>query len=129
MRDDRNDSRPSSGKPRGRRLGRPSGRKRLVSANIVAVFHRLGGRDALLEWARENPADFYTKLYVKLLPTQIQGTGPNGEHLLRAISDTPLTDDEWLKKFGNGIAHDDDSEGSLLESAAGPANGSDPLSH
>ena len=54
--------------------GRPKGtlskwsRKALQS--VEAVYKGLGGVDAMTEWARENPSDFYRGIYSKLLPSQ-----------------------------------------------------------
>lgn len=41
---------------------------------IENVFHLLGGIEAMTAWARENPTDFYTKVWVKLLPLQVKAS-------------------------------------------------------
>lgn len=38
-----------------------------VRSSVLAVYHRLGGDDFMLDWARENPTDFVTKVYGKLV--------------------------------------------------------------
>jgi hypothetical protein len=43
------------------------------------AFDNLGGVDALVRWAQENPTDFY-KLASKLIPTEVRGPGDQGEH-------------------------------------------------
>lgn len=45
-----------------------------VKDNVIAVFERIGGMDALAEWAEENRTEYY-RLYAKLLPTETQVTG------------------------------------------------------
>lgn len=42
-----------------------------VKEDVLAVFTRLGGTAAMAEWAAENPADFYTKLYAKMIPRNV----------------------------------------------------------
>ncbi len=39
---------------------------------IDLVFKWIGGVEQMAEWAKENPTDFYTKMYVKLLPMQVK---------------------------------------------------------
>lgn len=111
---------------KGRSEGVNKNRNKSTMGRIDAVWRRLGGIDAMTQWARENPTEFYTKLYAKLIPVELRGTGENGEHLIKAISDTPLTDDEWINKFGAVIEHDD-SEQDLLEPATGSTNRTDSL--
>jgi hypothetical protein len=59
-----------------------------VKSNVIGVFDKIGGRDAMAEWARENKTEFY-KLYAKLIPTETIN-----EHIIRDASD--LTDGELL---------------------------------
>lgn len=58
--------------------GRPKGVPNKISggvrSNVVAVFDRIGGREAMAEWAMENKTEFY-KLYAKLLPKPVELTG------------------------------------------------------
>lgn len=41
-----------------------------VKAALEAAFERRGGIDGLVNWADENPTEFY-KLYAKLLPAEL----------------------------------------------------------
>lgn len=56
--------------------GRVTGSVNKVTASVKnalqIAFQGQGGIDALTEWARQNPAEFY-RLWIKLLPTQAQG--------------------------------------------------------
>lgn len=54
----------------GRTKGTPNRTTTAVKAAMEAAFTRLGGVDALVEWAKAQPTEFY-KLYVKLLPIQV----------------------------------------------------------
>jgi hypothetical protein len=39
---------------------------------VAEVFENLGGIEAMTEWAREHPSDFYRGIYARLLPTRIE---------------------------------------------------------
>lgn len=53
--------------------GRPKGSlnktTRDAKETIWNVFERLGGEEALYEWAKENLSDFNLKMFLKLAPT------------------------------------------------------------
>lgn len=50
------------------------------------AFEGLGGAKALQEWASANRGDFY-KLWSKRIPTAVEGTGANGEIVIRITRD------------------------------------------
>ena len=57
-----------------------------VKNGLHEVFHGLGGVKAFLDWAKlsnDNQTEFY-RMYVKMLPTKIIGSNPDG-------SDGPLS--------------------------------------
>jgi hypothetical protein len=62
--------------------GRPKGVPNKATASIkkafLEAFERRGGVKALVEWAEDEPTEFY-KLAAKLIPTEI--TGANGSPL------------------------------------------------
>lgn len=61
-----------TGKPGpGRPKGSPNKSTTSVKAAFEEAFDKLGGVDALLTWAKDEPREFY-KLYAKLLPVQVQ---------------------------------------------------------
>lgn len=62
-------SRSGSGRPKGARNKITLG----IKENVEEVFKSLGGVNAMTDWARENPTEFY-KLYSKLLPKNIDAT-------------------------------------------------------
>jgi hypothetical protein len=37
---------------------------------IALVFDWIGGVQAMADWAKENPTDFFTKVWIKTLPAQ-----------------------------------------------------------
>ena len=59
-------------KIRGSRKNVPNKSTASVKAAFESAFVMLGGEDALVQWARDEPTEFY-KLYAKLMPVQIQG--------------------------------------------------------
>ena len=61
-------TRPGPGRPKGS-LSRWS---RASLDAVAEVFRKLGGVDAMTEWARENPSDFYRGIYARLLPTRTE---------------------------------------------------------
>ena len=84
----------TNGKPRGRPFvkGQPksAGRKkgsqnvhtRMVRWVIGEVARQIGGVDRLTAWVKEEPQNefaFWTQIYPRLLPLQIQGAGARGE--------------------------------------------------
>lgn len=60
----------------GREKGTPNKLGATAKENIANVFTRLGGVQAMVKWAAENPTQFYN-LYGKLLPLQVAGD-PDG---------------------------------------------------
>jgi hypothetical protein len=68
-------------------LGKKTGGRKPGSANklpskvregLLLAFDGLGGVEALTKWARKNPGDFYCKLWIRLLPQEmnLQSPGP-----------------------------------------------------
>lgn len=65
-----------------------SGRKKGVPNKLTAsakeafqfAFQKIGGGPALAAWAQENTTEFY-KLFARLIPTETQVTGKDGERL------------------------------------------------
>lgn len=69
--------------------GKPKGALSKVTRSakeaIAYAAEGLGGADRLVEWAKEAPENekaFWTAVYPKLLPLQVNGSGENGEHLV-----------------------------------------------
>jgi len=61
----------------GRPKGVPNKSTKIAKEAIEGCFEGMGGLAKFQEWARANPTDFYTKVYVKVLPLQI-GAGDSG---------------------------------------------------
>jgi hypothetical protein len=51
------------------RKGIPNRIGAAVKSNVIAVFDKIGGRDGMAVWAKENPTEFY-RLYARLIPTE-----------------------------------------------------------
>ncbi len=70
-----------------RGAGRPKGSVNKTTATakamIEAAAHGLGGAERMLAWAKEAPENekaFWTQVFPKLMPLQVNGPGENGEH-------------------------------------------------
>ena len=48
---------------------------------IEVAFEGLGGAAALQRWAKDNPADFYTKVWIKTVPNALSVSDPDGSPL------------------------------------------------
>lgn len=83
--------------------GRPKGVPNKITTAakdaIASAAEKLGGVDRLVDWAKEDPANeraFWATIYPKLLPLQVNGAGPNGEHMFTGIRV------EFVKPNGDG---------------------------
>jgi hypothetical protein len=72
--------------------GKPKGatnKTTLAAKEMIAqAADKLGGLDRLVSWAKEdakNESAFWAGMYPKLLPLQVSGPGPNGEHVFQRI--------------------------------------------
>lgn len=72
--------------------GRPKGSLNKTTAiakdAIASAAEKLGGEDRLVAWAKEdekNEAAFWTSIYPKLLPLQVNGPGDDGEHIHKVV--------------------------------------------
>ena len=68
--------------------GRPKGAvnktTRIAKDAIAFAADKLGGGERLVAWAKEdakNESAFWTTIYPKLLPLQVEGSGENGQHI------------------------------------------------
>ena len=67
-----------------------------VKHNMIACFDRVGGLDALVQWAGANQTEFY-RLWAKLLPVQMKHSGKlnhDHAHVHSAVSETA----EWVAR-------------------------------
>jgi hypothetical protein len=70
----RNASNPGNA-GKGRKKGAVNKTTASVKAALCEAFDKRGGVPALLNWAKDEPTEFY-KLWAKMLPTEV--TGPDG---------------------------------------------------
>jgi hypothetical protein len=61
----------------GRQKGTPNKLGGTAKENIACVFTRLGGIQAMVKWAEENPTQFYG-IYAKLIPIDLELGGKDG---------------------------------------------------
>lgn len=57
----------------GTRKGIPNRIGAAVKSNVIAVFDRIGGREGMAEWAKDNLTEFY-RLYARLIPSEVTTT-------------------------------------------------------
>lgn len=61
----------------GRPIGVPNKVTRSIKDSLIKVYNDIGGDERLGQWAMENPGEFYTKLWVKILPVKLVGDPDN----------------------------------------------------
>lgn len=79
------DGTPGPGRPK----GVPNKTTTAAKDAIAQAAEELGGAARLVEWVKEDTANervFWGTIYPKLLPLQVNGAGPNGEHLVTGIT-------------------------------------------
>jgi len=69
--------------------GRQKGSQNKITTNVKEslkyVYARLGGDEAMFEWARENPEEFY-RHWIKMLPTEVKQDVTSSDGTLKPIS-------------------------------------------
>lgn len=63
---------PKGAKHGGRKAGVPNKLTMGARESVMDVFRMLGGPDGMFAWAKDNPADFYKNIWVKVIPTDVQ---------------------------------------------------------
>ncbi len=79
----------------GRQKGTPNKITALLKDDILAAAsaaHPEGRVGYLTEQAQKNPSAFMT-LLGKVIPTQVEGSGDNGAHIIQVITGVPRADD------------------------------------
>lgn len=71
--------RPGAGRP----LGSPNRLTGAFREAVQVVYNDLGGHAAFLQWARDNPSDFY-KIAARLIPTEIHHKEDNNIRVIIA---------------------------------------------
>lgn len=77
----------------GKRVGTVNRSTAYVKAAIIGTFEAIGGFDFFVQWAKNNPTDFYTKILIKLIPEKLQ---PSDDATLKKVIDfSKLSADEF----------------------------------
>jgi hypothetical protein len=78
------------GEPRpansGRRAGTPNKRTVFVKGILEDAAIEIGGLQRLVKWIKDSPQNeyaFWTSMFMRLLPVQLQGAGQNGELVMK----------------------------------------------
>lgn len=71
----------------GRRKGQPNKITGDVKKAIQFAFEEIGGISNLSNWARDNRTEFYTKVWVKIIPKDINVNSQTLEDLLGMVND------------------------------------------
>lgn len=59
----------------GRRAGTPNKTTTAIKRAVMMAFDELGGAEGLARWAKRNKALFYTRIAVRLIPTEVGLSG------------------------------------------------------
>jgi hypothetical protein len=81
----RNLPNPGPGRPK----GCPNKLSRTTKENIEKVFEALGDWQGMKKWVELSPRNksvFYAEIYPKLLPLDVQHSGPNGGPMVMIMS-------------------------------------------
>lgn len=103
--------------------GRPPGGLNKIPAgtkeSALEVFQGIGGIPAMIEWALANPESFYTKIWAKLLPREVDVRGLFGMvvHNLSKLTDDELAAIDAI--YDRAAARPDGSEGGTVPAVAG----------
>ena len=73
----------------GRQKGSLNKMSGLAKENIAGVFNRIGGTEAMAQWAIENQTQFY-QIYARLLPHEVTGEGGGPVQIIAAALDERL---------------------------------------
>jgi len=60
-----------------------------VRTVLAGAFHTIGGEEAFARWAAANPTEFYTRLWIRLLPDSSQLSDDEREKVLNAMLGVP----------------------------------------
>lgn len=69
----------------GRKKGTPNKVSGTVRESLISVYEGLGGDQAMLSWAAENPDEFY-RHWIKMLPTEVKQDVTSSDGTLKPIS-------------------------------------------
>jgi len=72
----------------GRKKGTPNKTTIAAKEAISMAADGIGGVARMIEWIKEDDANekvFWSQMYTKLLPHQVEGTGENGEVIFKTI--------------------------------------------
>jgi hypothetical protein len=74
----------------GREKGVLNHRSVIVKTVLEDAAHSIGGLERLVKWIKEKPENeyaFWTSMFMRLMPVQIQGTGAQGELVVKVSRD------------------------------------------
>lgn len=72
----------SGNRGKGRPKGTPNATTRAFKEAVEAAFVEMDGVNGLVKWARSNPDSFYSIVFPKLAPLQVQHQGHDGGKLI-----------------------------------------------
>jgi hypothetical protein len=77
----------------GRKPGSPNKVSTTVKQNVIDVFDKIGGIDAMASWATDNRSEYY-RIYSRLAPVSQELSGPDGSELPLGIGITFVKPDD-----------------------------------
>jgi hypothetical protein len=80
----------------GRKPGSPNKISSTVKQNVIDVFDKIGGIDAMASWATDNRSEYY-RIYSRLAPVSQEISGADGTELplnigIRFVGSEPKSD-------------------------------------
>lgn len=78
----------SGNKTGGRKKGTPNKVTATAKEAIALAAEGIGGVDRMIAWIKEDESNekvFWSQMYTKLLPHQVEGTGENGEIIFQTV--------------------------------------------
>lgn len=73
---------------KGRRKGSVNKTTAMAKHAIALAGEKLGGAERLVEWVKEDPQNervFWSQIYTKLMPYQVEGSGDDGAFVCKVI--------------------------------------------
>lgn len=93
---------------------------------VLFAFENIGGPTALAEWAADNPTDFYTKLFPKIITREVEvGVTRSVDELMDVIDAEPVCTPEVAERVNPYAGMFDGGNEGLCEHDEYPDGGED----
>lgn len=97
---------------------------RYARRSVLTVYEMIGGDEAMAEWAEENPGEFYTKMFTKVVGKEVEHNASESvEALLERLDEAEATGEVVDADYE--LVEDGSGEGKLSSMAQAYADGED----